>query len=98
MVDASPCVQPERWAFYVSVVPRMVYFDHVAPLEGGDTSNGGHHPGVDYEKTPFEVLFGLHLMRGRFAMHLTHYWFRGSFFASSRATLDWTNVSLQYRF
>ena len=70
-----------------------------ATLEGGDTTNGGYHPGIDYETTPLEVVFGLHLARARFAAHLTHYWYRDSVLGpSSNATLDWTNFSLQYRF
>ena len=99
MLDASPCLQPKRWAFYVSVVPRVVYFEHVATLDGGDTANGGHHPGIDFERTHFEVLIGLHLTRGKFVLHVTHYLFRGDVFGTSTtATLDWTNLSVQYRF
>jgi hypothetical protein len=99
MIDSSPCAPPDRWSFHISVIPRLVYFDHVATLEGGDTENGGFHPGIDYESTPFQVLFGLHLARARFSVHLTYYSYRNQVLQTpTQASLDWANLSLEYRF
>jgi hypothetical protein len=67
-------------------------------LTGGDTANGGHHPGVDYERTPLELLAGFHLAKGRFSTHLMYHYFPGSLLDTpDNASVDWINLSLEWR-
>jgi hypothetical protein len=99
MVDASPRDTEPDWAFHVSVIPRLIYFEHVSMLDGGATSSGGYHPGVDYERSPFQVLYGLHLSRAPFSFHLTYYSYYGEVLSTPTGTsLDWVNLSFEYRF
>ena len=87
------------WAAFVSAMARMSYIAHAALIEGGETANGGYHPGVDYEKTPFEVLIGVHLAKGRFSRHLMYHYFPGGLFDTpDGASVDWINLSLEWRF
>ena len=76
-------------------------------LEPGDTVNGNRHPGLDYDETAFQALLGIHVARKRFALHLTYYYYPSEIAKpvvppppgteSTGTSLEWVNVSLEYR-
>ncbi len=89
----------DRTRVYFSLVPRFTYFEEITTLEGGDTDNGGFHPGVDYDDTVFQVLFGFHIARRSFAAHLTFYHFPDDVIdVPTDSSLSWANLSLEFRF
>jgi hypothetical protein len=88
-----------RWRGYASVVLRTGYFSYLAPAEGGETENGGYHPGVDIDRSQPELLIGLHTGRAPVALHFTYYrYLRGSDQVGGDTSLDWANISLEFRF
>jgi hypothetical protein len=92
----QPLVNLKRWRTYFNLVGRRTWFDYFAPAEGGPTESGYNHPVL--RPYPFErsVIFGLHLVRVPFGIHLTYYtYFGGPDRASSP---DWVNFSFEYRF
>lgn len=96
-----PGEEPEldRTRFYFSLVPRFTYFDEVITLEGGETENGGFHPGLDYEQEVFQTLFGFHIARKSFAFHLTAYYYPDEVLNTpTDSSLDWVNLSFEWRF
>ena len=42
----APLTNLHHWRVYFNLVARLTWFDHVAPLKGGATVNGGFHPGI----------------------------------------------------
>ena len=97
-----PWSDPEsnrRWRGYASVVVRANYFSYLAPAEGGDTENGGYHPGVDISHGQPELLIGLHTGRAPVSLHLTYYrYLSGTYQIGQETSLDWVNISLEIRF
>lgn len=89
-----------RWRGYASVVVRATAWDRLAPAEGGRTSNGGYHPGIDASdlERPLALL-GLHVGRYPVAFHATYYRTIGGRqrFGQSSNT-DWVNLSFEIRF
>jgi hypothetical protein len=84
---------------YASIVVRATAIDHVIVRDGGDTENGGYHPGFEANEDEPELLVGLHAARRGYAVHVTYYRFIGSreeFGPGS--TTDWVNISLERRF
>jgi hypothetical protein len=100
MMEPSPGAPSDHWDFYFSIVPRYTYYDAIATMDGGDTYNGGFHPGVDYDKNVFQTLFGLHVGKKRFSAHITYYYFPSAELINvpTETSLSWANVSLEYRF
>lgn len=98
-VPPGESMELRRTRFYFSLVPRFTYFEEIATLEGGTTDNGGFHPGVDYESEVFQVLFGFHIARRTFAFHLTAYYFPDEVLNTpTDSSLDWVNLSFEWRF
>ena len=88
----------DRTRFYFSRVPRFTYFEEIATLEGGETENGGFHPGVDYDDTMFQALFGFHIARRSFAAHLTFYHFPDDVIdVPTDSSFSWANLSFEFR-
>jgi lipid A 3-O-deacylase len=99
MLDPSPSVPPDKWGIYFSLVPRYTYWAHIRTLEGGDTDNGGYHPGIDYDETVFQTLIGLHFTKKRFSFHITYFYFPTKPLNTLTASsTDWANFSIEYRF
>ena len=106
-MEPTPQAAAEGFAFYFSLVPRGIYFADFWLLEPGDTVNGNRHPGLDYDETVFQALLGIHVAWKRFAMHLTYYYFPSQIAKPvvapppgterTETTLEWANVSLEYR-
>lgn len=89
------------WRGYFSAVVRASAILRIAPAEGGATANGDRHPGVDYEDKPVEVIVGAHLARLPIVIHFTYYHYIDSGFMlglGSESSLDWANISFEYRF
>ena len=95
---AGPPPAENRWRSSFSVVGRVVYLDHFAPADGGDTVNGGFHPGIDVAAGQYQALLGWHLDHVPFSFNMT--WFH--YFAESEigvsGSSDWVNLSFEYRF
>jgi hypothetical protein len=88
-----------HWRGYVSVIVRGTYFSYLAPAEGGETENGGYHPGIDIDKSQPELLIGLHTGRAPVALHVTYYhYLSGTDQIGEETSLDWANISLEIRF
>jgi hypothetical protein len=89
----------DRTRFYFSLVPRYVYFEEITTLEGGETENGGFHPGIDYDSSVGQILAGFHIARKKFAAHLTLYYFPDDVIDTpTESSFDWVNISLEWRF
>ena len=89
----------DRTRFYFSIVPRFTHFEEVATFEGGQTQNGGFHPGLDYDEEILQVLAGFHIARRSFAAHFTYCYFPDEVLnTSSESRLSWTNFSFEFRF
>jgi hypothetical protein len=91
-----PDVNP--WRNYFTLVARAVYITYLAPAEGGDTVNGGEHPGIDPYPGRYQALIGYHLARIPFGFHLTYYRYFAQDQIGFEATSDWVNFSFEYRF
>lgn len=88
----------DRTRFYFSLVPRFTYFEEITTLEGGNTDNGGFHPGLDYEDTVFQALFGFHIARRNFAFHLTYYFYPDEVLNTpTDSSLEWANFTFEFR-
>jgi hypothetical protein len=86
------------WRVYFTVVGRLVWIDRLAPAEGGDTVNGGTHPGVADIPGSQQLLVGLHFGRLPVNFHLTYYRYFDEPNIAGDASTDWTNFTLEYRF
>ncbi|HKQ98162.1 MAG TPA: lipid A deacylase LpxR family protein [Candidatus Polarisedimenticolia bacterium] len=91
-----PDVRP--WRYYVTVVGRLAKFEHLAPVEGGETANGLDHPGFNDYATDRQILLGMHLARVPWAFHLTYYRYFSSRGEDVDSMSDWINLSFEYRF
>ena len=97
-VPAGETVIVDKTRYYFSLVPRFTYFEEIATLEGGDTDNGGFHPGVEYDDSVTQVLFGFHIGRPKFSFHLTYYFFPDDIAELAGDTsYDWVNLSFEWR-
>ena len=97
MLEPTPQPPSDRWRAYLSIVPREVYLPYTVLYEG-NTFRDSPHPGIDYDETVFQVLYGLHVAKGRFAFHLTYYYFPTEILDTpSESSLEWSNISLEYR-
>lgn len=97
--EPIPNEPSDSWQVSFSLVPRYVYFADIATLDGGDTANGMYHPGVDYEDTTLQVIYGLHVQRGRFSAHLCYFYYPDDVVLTpTDTTLEWANLSIGYRF
>ena len=99
MMEPSMGPPGDHWHVNFSIVPRYTYYDAIATMDGGDTSNGGFHPGVDYDKNVFQTLFGLHVGKKRFSAHITYYYFPSAELTNvpTETSLSWANLSVEYR-
>jgi hypothetical protein len=97
-IPAGDTTALDRTRVYFSLVPRFTYFEEITTLEGGETENGGFHPGIEYDDTVFQMLFGFHIARHRFAVHLTGYYFPSDVIdLAGETSFDWVNLSFEWR-
>jgi len=90
-------VSLNRPRFYFSIVPRYTYFGKIRTLEGGDTRNGGFHPGIDYDDTTLQMLFGFHIAYKGLVAHVTYYHFPDiPIDVPSETGFDWVNFSFEW--
>ena len=95
----KPLPDLRRWRAYLNVVTRGMWIGRFAPLEGGETENGGFHPGLDLESGSFRVLFGAHVVKLPIGVHLTYYrYFDDSPQGTTGGDLDWINLAFEARF
>ncbi|HKQ98163.1 MAG TPA: lipid A-modifier LpxR family protein [Candidatus Polarisedimenticolia bacterium] len=95
---AGPRPARNRWRSYFTLVGRAVYLEHFAPADGGETVNGGTHPGLDTEPGQFQALLGYHLGGVPFSFHLTGYHYFAQAESGINGSSDWVNLSFEYRF
>ena len=88
----------EHWRTYFNVVARAAHIEYFNPLEGGETVNGGTHPGIDEVPGEKMALLGIHFAKVRGGFHLTYYRYFEKVGGESGETLDWINLSFEYRF
>jgi len=98
IMDASPFAPMKGASLYFSFVAKASAIGYTELFEGGGTQNGGYHPGVDYNNFPYQFMPGAHLAYRRFTFNLTYYRFPKKVFSEDLAsTMDWVNISLEYR-
>jgi len=68
----QPLTDLYRWRIYFNLVGRYNWITYLVAAEGGPTENGGDHPALGSYPGEKEVLFGLHLTRVPFSVHLTY--------------------------
>jgi hypothetical protein len=86
-----------RWRFYFNVVARAMYIAYLSPAEGGPTESGYNHPKLEPYPGERVGLFGIHLTRVPFSVHVTYYrYFGGPEDVDSKT--DWVNFSFEYRY
>jgi outer membrane protein LpxR len=95
-VGPRPVVSP--WRSYFTLVGRATYYNYLAPAEGGETVNGGEHPGFDTKPGRLQALVGYHLARVPFAFHLTYFRYFNQADTGVDSAIDWINLSFEYRF
>ncbi len=93
-----PLEKLKGWRLYFNLMARYAWIDYLAPAEGGPTESGYIHPAVHPYPGTEQGLLGLHLTRVPFSIHATYYRYFGSVPAGIKGTLDWVNVSIEYRF
>lgn len=93
-----PLPDLKPWRFYFTVVGRLAEFEHLAPVEGGETANGLDHPGFDNYPFDRQLLLGFHLARVPWAFHLTYYRYFTQRDSEVDSMSDWVNFSFEYRF
>jgi hypothetical protein len=106
-MEPTPQSGGRGWATYFSIVPRYVYAAEVWTFEGGDTVNGPPHPGIEYDNTFVQWMFGLHIRCARFSFHLTYFYFPDAIgkakavppagITAPETKLEWANLSWEYR-
>ena len=94
---AQPMPSLKGWSVTFNAVVRYAWIYRLAPAEGGETKNGGFHPAIDFPDTS-QAILGMHFVHVPFGLHLTYYRYFGHPIKSVPGTLDWANISLEYRF
>jgi hypothetical protein len=92
---------PQRtWRPHFSVAARARTVGRFAPFEGGETDNGGFHPGLESVPGDRQLLFGIHVDKVPLAFHLNYYFFLDGdhFSAATGGELDWVTFSFERRF
>jgi lipid A 3-O-deacylase len=98
MMDSSPPRPLKGASLYFTLVTRGSWLGYTELLEGGDTQNGGYHPGIEVNNFMYSFMPGLHLAYSRFMLHLTYYYFPENVYSDDLdSSIDWVNVSLEYR-
>src|SRR5262249_31787682 len=98
LAPGAPQTDLERWRTYFNVVGRAAWVDYLAPLEGGETENGGFREPVDDIPGKEQILVGLHLIRVPFGFNLTYYHYFDTGSVPGQDKIDWVNFSFEYRF
>ena len=86
-----------RWRFYFNVVARYNWIGYLAPAEGGPTESGVNQPPFESYPAKEEGLFGFHVTRVPYSVHMTYYRYFGSSPGRIHDSLDWVNFSFEYR-
>jgi len=86
------------WSFHFNAVARYNWIGYLAPAEGGPTESGVNQPPLEPYPGKEEFLFGFHVTRVPFSVHMTYYRYLGSSPDGINDSLDWVNFSFEYRF
>ena len=93
-----PLQNLKGWRVYFNLVGRYSWIDYLVPAEGGPTENGGNQSPLRPYPGRQEALLGVHLTRVPFSFHATYYRYFGPVPRGISSTLDWVNLSFEYRF
>ena len=97
----TPVATSRPWRGYLSVVVRAAAVDELIIVDSARTVAGVHYPGfggIAIGEDP-ELLVGLHVGRGGYAVHLTYYRFLGGAEQQGSASdTDWVGLSFERRF
>jgi hypothetical protein len=88
-----------RWHIFFSLVGRITQVWELDMSKGGPTANGLWHPGKDWANPQYQVLGGVHLLRGRYSLDVVLHDYLGSRTdLPNESEPDWAGISLGYRF
>ena len=93
----QPAPNTAHWSYVFDLVARLGHVGYLAPAEGGETESGYNHPSMD-PPAESDVLGGIHLVRVPFGIHLTYYHALDEGDAAVESSLDYWNLSFEYRF
>ena len=93
---SQPPPATNRWSVSFNVVARYAYVERLAFAEGGATANGGYHPPLQFPSTT-QLIVGIHAVRAPFGIHVSYFRYFDTA-TELQGTLDWVNISLEYRF
>ena len=54
--EPRPRAPLDDWQVSFALIPRFVYMADAATLDGGETADGRHHPGINYDRTNLQVV------------------------------------------
>jgi outer membrane protein LpxR len=94
----QPLTDLYGWRIYFNLVARRHWITYLAPSEGGPTESGANQPVLRPYPGQKEVLFGVHLTRVPFSVHVKYYRYFASATPGISGNLDWVNFSFEYRF
>jgi len=90
--------EARAWRTYFTIMGRLSYITYSAPAEGGETVNGGDQPAIRPYPDRSHLLFGVHLSRVPFAVHVTYSRYFQNDQTLGESSADWVNLSFEYRF
>jgi len=89
----------DKWRAYFNLVFSKRSFRRFAPLEGGETENGGYEPKIETDLLDDRAMFGVHVVRTPLAFHLTYYrYLNDTNLTGGLGSRDWVNFSFERRF
>jgi len=93
----QPIPDTAHWSYVFNVVGRFGSIGYLAPAEGGETESGYNHPSMD-PPAESDVVAGIHIVRVPFGVHFTYYHALDEGDGDVASSLDYWNLSFEYRF
>lgn len=95
----SPARADRSFHAYASVVLRAAEYEELVAADGGRTRKGERHPGVETAAGNPQAIVGVHFGKLPIAVHLNYYrYLSRPDGVDDRESLDWVNVSFEWRF